>query len=79
MPVKTKAAINEPKVSHPDSDIHHMIRRISDRPTQGSISADEADMHARNWLQAGYELHSVQSLGLEPGVINILYIFVKYE
>jgi hypothetical protein len=69
---------DEIKTAAPDADVHHMIRRVGStgRP-DGTKSADEVDNDVRIWLQAGYRLAFVQSLGLEPNGVNILYIFVK--
>ena len=53
---------------NPNADIHHMTRRIGDRPAEGVITGDEANLHIATWTQAGYKLKFVQSLGLEPGV-----------
>ena len=74
---KTKAAVDEVQVPSPEADVHHMTRRIGERSGDGVITVDEADAHIRAWLQAGYKLKFVQSLGLEPGVVDILYILVK--
>ena len=76
MPVKAKEEVKAEVMS--EADVHHMIRRVGlqARP-DGTRSVDEVDADVRIWLQAGYKLSFVQSLGLEPAGVNILYIFTK--
>lgn len=78
MAVKAKDDEIEVKVVAPESDVHHMVRRVGlmSRP-DGTRSVDEVDADVRVWLQAGYRLAFVQTLGMEPNGVNILYIFVK--
>jgi hypothetical protein len=77
MPVAKKKEV-EIRAVNPDADVHHMIRRVGVQSgIDGTRSVDEVDQDVRNWLQAGYALKFVHSLGLEPNGVNILYIFVK--
>lgn len=74
----TKTKDVEIKQETPEADVHHMIRRVGRHATaDGTQTVDEVNQAVRIWLQAGYKLAFVQSLGLEPGGVNILYIFVK--
>jgi hypothetical protein len=82
MPTKTKeqqeAVEQAIQATNPEADIHHMIRRIGQSYHQdGTIPVGDADAQVRTWLQAGYKLAHVQSLGLEPNGVNILYILIK--
>lgn len=75
---RQKKEVVEIPVENKDADVHHMIRQVGPRISEGgAITVDMADADVRNWLQAGYRLAFAQQLGLEPDGVNILYIFVK--
>jgi len=86
-PTKTKAAkADELAVSTPTADVHHMVRAVGPAAVQVSgedvYTADQVDQAVRNWLEAGYGLHSTHYLGpVAEGTrvlgYRILYIFVK--
>ena len=86
-PTKTKAAkADETAALVPTADVHHMVRAVGPAAVQVSgeniITSDQVDQAVRNWLEAGYGLHSTHYLGpVAEGTrvlgYRILYIFVK--
>ena len=86
MPVKTKEVEKEEiqiedfgfKITNPNADVHHMIQRIGMQTTvDGAITGDQADELLRTWVQRGYRLAFVCSLGLEPNGAAVLYLLIK--
>ncbi len=67
-------------------DVHHMVRAVGPAAVQVSgeeiFTSDQVDQAVRNWLEAGYTLHSTHYLGpVAEGTrvlgYRILYILVK--
>ena len=84
---KVKAAKEETvNLPAPTADVHHMVRAVGPATVQVSgediYTADQVDQAVRNWLEAGYKLHSAHYLGpVAEGTrvlgYRILYIFAK--
>lgn len=76
---KDEAVKQAQTLVNPAADVHHMVRKISlnPDPNAGMMTVDEVDSHVRNWLQAGYKLHSTHFVGQEAGAYVIIYILVK--
>lgn len=69
-------------VENPNADVHHMIRTLGTAATaDGAIDVNMADEAIRNWLQAGFRIAHIESLGSGDtnGVYfsRLLYILVK--
>lgn len=78
MATKTKEKEIQAEALLPDADIHHVVRKVGVQSMpDGTITGAEADAYLRTWLQSGYRLAFVQSLGIEPNGVNILYILIK--
>ena len=78
MPVKTKEVEKEDKLLLPDADIHHVVRTIGVQATPGgAVTGGEADDYIRGYLRNGYRLAFVQSLGMTPEGIQVLYILIR--
>lgn len=78
MATKTKKAEVKTEALLPDADIHHVVRKVGVSAMEdGTITGEQADAYLRGWLQNGYRLAFVQSLGIEPNGVNILYILIK--
>ena len=80
--VKEKPEALDATMAAPDADIHHMVRTLAQFDMEnGAIGPDTADAHLRTWLEKGYHLHTVVSLG--NGDVNgafvtrLLYILVR--
>lgn len=78
MATKTQTKDIELAQENPEADVHHIVRKIGVQETPGgAITGDQADAYLRTWMQAGYKLAFVNTLGLEPDGVNILYILTK--
>ncbi len=82
MPTKKEAAqavAEAERITSPNADVHHMIRKLQMelQPREGVDTVDTVDAALRNWLQSGYRLAYVSTIGTEPGAVLILYVLVK--
>ena len=59
-------------------DVRHVVRRISAEGQPGTISANEANNYIASFLDDGYKLEHVSSMGTEPGTLNVFYLLIKY-
>jgi hypothetical protein len=63
--------------SPPQTDVYHLVRKLGAVANDTAITADMVNELVKSKFEAGYKLHSVHPLGVEPDGINLLYIFLK--
>jgi len=59
--------------------VRHVAFRLgaSANPEQGVLDAVQADALAKQYLDSGYTIKHVNTLGLQDGAISVFYVFHK--
>lgn len=57
---------------------HTMVRKIGAADGVGGVvSVTTVDAELKTWFDKGYELFNTHYIGLDAGVINMMYVLVK--
>lgn len=72
---KRTTAVRAQDVSHP---VHTMVRRIGNSVGVGGVQPVEVvDADVSQWQAKGYELVSTHFIGLESGVVDVMYVLAQ--
>lgn len=69
-------------VVKPGADVHVIAMPVGSIGTEKTMGGDAADEYLRTWVRAGFTLLEPQVIGTQVDqgfVVNVLFVFVKYE